>query len=90
MRPLLVKLKDEEKKKKLFLNLQNLRDHKGRYENVKIGNDLTKKQRVEHKEMVEKAKEMDTKEGSENFIHLVRGPPDNLRIKRVPRQNQRQ
>ena len=89
-RPLLVKLKDEEKKKKLFLSLQTLREHKGRYENVEIGHDLTKTQREEKKQMIEKAKGMDAKEGEENYIHLVRGPPDNLRIVRVPRKTQRQ
>ncbi len=87
-RPVLIKLKDDEKKKKLFLNLSALREHKGKFENVKIGHDLTKCQRDEHKAMVEKAKQKDAEEGSENFIHLVRGPPDNLKLIRVPRKNQ--
>ena len=87
-RPLLIKLKDDERKKKLFLSLKTLREHKGKYENVQIGHDLTKSQREEHKEMINKAKEMDTVEGSENYIHLVRGPPDNLRIVKVTRKKQ--
>ncbi len=85
-RPLLIKLKDEEKKKKLFLSLQTLREHKGKYENVKIGHDMTKTQREEHKAKIEEAKKMDEEEGSENYIHLVRGPPENLRIVKVPRK----
>ncbi len=85
-RPLLIKLKDDEKKKKLFLSLKTLREHKGRYENVSIGHDLTKTQREEQKELIEKAKKMDEEEGSENSIHLVRGPPDNRRIVKVPRR----
>ena len=89
-RPLLVKLKDDEnntKKKKLFLSLQTLRQHKGRYENVRIGHDLTKTQREDHKEMIEKAKKMDEEDAdSENYIHLVRGPPDNLEIRRIKKK----
>ncbi len=90
-RPLLVKLKDEEKKKKLFLSLQTLRAHKGRYENIRIGNDLTKTQREEHKAKVEEAKAKDAEDTeSENFIHLVRGHPDNLRIVRKKREKKNQ
>ncbi len=86
-RPLLIKLKDPEKKKKLFLNLRNLREHKGRYEDVRIAHDLTKTQREEHKSMIEEAKQMDKDLGeeAENYIHLVRGHPDNLKIKKVKR-----
>ncbi len=86
-RPLIIKLKDIEKKKKLFLSLKYLRDHKGRYEDVRIAHDLTKTQRAEQKQMIDKAKEMDKELGqeSENFIHLVRGSPDNLRIVKVKR-----
>ncbi len=85
VRPVLIKLKEPEKKKKLFLNLKYLREHKGRYEEVKIAHDLTKTQRTEHKEMIDEAKEKDKEPGQENYIHLVRGPPDNMKIVRVPR-----
>ncbi len=51
---------------------------------------MTKSQREEHKTKIEEAKKMDEEEGSENYIHLVRGPPDNLRIVKVPRKTRTQ
>ncbi len=52
---------------------------------MKIAHDLTKTQRTEHKEMIDEAKEKDKEPGQENYIHLVRGPPNNMKIVRVPR-----
>ena len=72
-----MKLNDLGMKKRIFSNLQKLRDHRGQYEHISIAHDLTKKQRREFKEKLEEAKRKD-QESEGNWKHLVRGFPGNL------------
>ena len=83
----MIKFKEEDNKKKLFLNLNKLREHKGGFEGVIISHDMTDEQRKEHKRMIQRANEMNL-DLSGNFRYRVRGPPWNMRIAKVNQQAQ--
>ena len=51
--PLLITLKEEEKKRQLFQNLNKIRDAEEPFNKVIITHDLTKKQKDELKQLVE-------------------------------------
>ena len=83
-RPLLITLKEEEKKIKLFQNLNNIRDAGEPFNKVIITHDLTKKQKEELKQMVEQTKEKEKEDQSGEYMYYVRGPPWNWFIKKIP------
>ena len=82
-RPLRIKLSSEEKKKEIFMNLHKLRASDSK--KIHFDHDLTKLQRQERKELIEKAKKMTDEDQSKKYKYLVKGPPWSMFIKRVPR-----
>ena len=67
--PLLITLKEEEKKRQLFQNLNKIRDAGEPFNKVIITHDLTKRQKDELKQLVEQAKEKE-KEDQYRGIHV--------------------
>ena len=84
-RPVLVKLRSDEEKKQLFMNLRNLKEANGDLKKLSVTHDLTKAQREEDKKLIERAKNMEDMETG-NFIYRVRGPPWKRFIKKIPIQ----
>ena len=85
-RPLLITLKEEEKKRELFQNLNKIRDAGEPFNKVIITHDLTKKQKDELKELVEQAKEKEKEDQSGEYMYCVRGPPWSWFIKKIPKK----
>ena len=85
-RPLLITLKEEEKKRQLFQNLNKIRDAGEPFNKVIITHDLTKKQKEELKQMVEQAKEKEKEDQLGKYTYRVRGPPWNWFIKKIPKK----
>ena len=56
-RPLLISIKEEDKKQEIFQNLNKVRDARATFNKVNIAHDLTKKQKEELKEKIEEAQE---------------------------------
>ena len=83
IRPLRLKLTTEQKKKEIFMNLNKLRGITSEEVKYKIDHDLTKTQRLERKELVNKAKSLKDDDVSKKFNFLVRGPPWGMYIKKV-------
>lgn len=82
-RPLLVTLKDDSTKKKLFKNFGKLRDEgTSDQENIAINHDMTPKEREELTALKEKAQEKENKSEGK-FIYRVRGPPWARYIKKI-------
>ena len=84
-RPLLITLKEEEKKRQLFKNLNKIRDAGEPFSKVIITHDLTKKQKDELKQLVEQAKGKEEDQSGE-YMYCVRGPPWNWFIKKIPKK----
>lgn len=85
-RPLLVKLKSGEHKRKIFLNLGKLRNANDPLNKMKIVHDQTKQQNLEFKELVKQAKAKDVEDPEGPFYYRVRGPPWDRRIDKVKRK----
>ena len=79
-RPILVSIKTEEKKKKIFQNLHKLWRTA---ENISVAHDLTNKQREELQELIKEAKKKEECDQSENYTYQVRGPPWGWLIKKI-------
>jgi len=52
----------------------------GKFKNIIIAHDMTKKQREECRTLVQEAKDKEQQEGQEEWIYRVRGPPTDLHI----------
>ena len=76
-RPLLITLKQEDKMREIFKNLNKLREAGSPLENVIITHDLTKKQ----KGGIDEARDKENKDDSSEYMYHVRGPPWSWRIK---------
>ena len=85
-RPLLITLKEEEKKRQLFQNLNKIRDAGEPFSKVIITHDLTKKQKDELKQLVEQAKEKEKEDKSGEYMYRVRGPPWSWFIKKISKK----
>jgi len=90
-RPLLVKLRDEMKKKLLFRNLRLWREHQHQERGpdnktpfIEVAHDMTQDQRKERKEKLEEARKMTSDLGPASpHRYLVRGPPWAMYLVRV-------
>ena len=85
-RPLLITLKEEEKKRQLFQNLNKIRDAGEPFNKVIITHDLTKKQKDELKQLVEQAKEKEKEDQSGEYMYHVRGPPWSWFMMKIPKK----
>lgn len=80
-RPLLIKLSSHHNKNMIMESLYKLRNAEAKYKNIVVSHDLTKKERVKCKELVEEARyrtENQTTPGE--YVFKVRGQPGKLRI----------
>ena len=85
-RPLLITLKEEEKKRQLFQNLNKIRDAGEQFSKVIITHDLTKKQKDELKQLVEQAKEKEKEDQPGEYMYCVGGPLWSWFIKKIPKK----
>ena len=85
-RPLLITLKEEEKNRQLFQNLNKIRDAGETINKVIITHDLSKKQKDELKRLVEQAKEKEKEDQSGEYMYRVRRPPWDWFIKKIPKK----
>ena len=89
-RPLLITLKDENKKREVFQNLNKLRDAGAPFNKVIITHELTKKQKEELKDKIQEAQEKERQDESGDFMYRVRGPPWSWYIKKIPKRQLQQ
>ena len=82
-RPLLVKLEGRHPKNLIMENLNKLRHVDAKFKAVKVAHDLTMKERNEIRNMVQEAKAKTADENSGEWVHVVRGRPEHLKIIRV-------
>ncbi len=83
-RPMLVTFTDEEKKRKLFRNMQKLRDGPENMKMINGQHDLTPQQRDEEKKRREEARKMEEESGE--YSYRVRGPTWARRIVRINKE----
>jgi len=81
-RPLLVALKDEQTKKKLFGQLQSLKECSKPLCEISVQHDMTPTERQESKLLFEEAKSRQQSSGGK-WVYKVRGPPWAQRIVRL-------
>ena len=81
-----VVMPSEEDKVKVLKSLRNLKTAPEPYRSVRVSCDMTKTERENHKKLLEEAKNRDRNDPSGDWIHLVRGLPDQRRIIRVKRR----
>ena len=93
-RPLLVKLKSDTAKRRIFSQLYKLRNST-EFSSMSMSHDMTKEERLRTKMLVEEAKqkkrelsEKDENNESKNWVFRVRGPPWNQRIEKVRLRDQ--
>ena len=84
--PLLITLKEEDKKRDIFQNLNKIRESEVPFNNINIAHDLTKKQKEELQEKIKEAQEKEETDQSREWIYRVQGPPWNWFIKRIPKR----
>ena len=90
IRPLLIKVKSESTKRKIFSQLHKLRISND-FPGINMNHDMTKDEKILTKAKVEEAKSMSAElaentelDGdSKNYVYKARGPPWNLRIDKV-------
>ena len=68
-KPLLVTLKEENKKKEIFKNLNKIREAGALFDKVTIAHDLTTKQKKELKDKIEEAREKERNDESGEFMY---------------------
>ena len=87
-RPIRIRLKSCDPKKRLFKNLKFLSDAEdAKFQTLKFDHDQTRKQREEYNQLVEKSKQMDAEKPEESpFVYHVRGPPWNRTIKKIDKK----
>ena len=82
-RPLLVTLKEVNKKREIFKNLNKIREAGTPFDKVRVAHDLTMKQKTELKDKIEEAREKERNDESGEFMHQVCGPPWSWYIKKI-------
>lgn len=82
-RPLKVTFKDHDKKRRLFRNLNKLRDGPDHLKAINGTHDLTQSQRKAEKALQEEAKELEKQSGEHRY--RVRGPTWARKIVKVPK-----
>ena len=78
-RPLLVQMANRQIKNLIMESLYKIKSLATKFKSVVVAHDMTKKQRLECKDLVAQAKQR-SEEESGDFFYRVRGPPGNMRI----------
>jgi hypothetical protein len=84
IRPILVCLKSQGAKGKLFKNVNRVVQYVGEFKDIRISNDLTIQEREIEKKLYNEAKQLQEKE-SGDFIYKVRGPPWERKVRKIPK-----
>ena len=84
-RPVRVVLKNKTGKSKILENAKLLANAESKYKAISISADYSKEQRALIKAKVEEAKKLS--EEDLEYVHKVRGPPWDLRIKKFPKRD---
>ena len=88
-RPILIRFKNADPKKRLFKRLGNLKDAvEDVHKNISIDHDQTLRQRDEFKQMMDLAKEKEEAQDSDSpFLYRsVRGPPWRRVVRKIKKQ----
>jgi uncharacterized protein YukE len=84
-RPILVEFKDRIIKNLVMQSSGRLATAVGEYKKIKIGHDMTKKERCECRDLVAEAKIKEAQEQSGEWMYRVRGTPGSLTIVKLRR-----
>ena len=84
-RPLRIILKDKAAKVKVLENAKLLANADSKYQSISISADYSKEERAKIKAKVDEAKKLS--EEDLNHVWKVRGPPWDLRLKKLPKRN---
>ena len=88
-RPLLITLKEENKKREIFQNLNKICEAGDPFDKITVTHDLTVKQKEELKEkIVEEAREKERSDELGEFMYWVHGPPWSWFIKKDTKGSQ--
>ena len=87
-RPLKVELVDKESKASVMRNLFKLGSAEERFSKISVTQNYSKEEREVIKVKVTEANKMNEEEKTKNFTYRVRGPPWDLRIVKVKKNNQ--
>jgi len=82
-RPLLVKLDSGVTKFRILRNSAKLKDADVRYQGIGLEHDYTPIQKEDRRKLLAKAREMTLEDQSGNYVYRIRGPPGNLKIKKI-------
>lgn len=79
-RPILVEFKSDKIKNLIMENASKLGRAAGLYKGVTMSHDMTKKERLQCKEMVAEARIKQTNDESGEWVFKVRGPPGQMKV----------
>ena len=85
-RPVLMRLDSTLTKFKITSNTRHLATAEEKFSCLSIQPDLTKSQREHKATLIEEAKKLDEEETSGNFVYRVRGPPGNMKIRKLAKK----
>jgi chaperonin cofactor prefoldin len=85
VRPILIQVREKTLKNQIMESLYKLRGADDKFKNVSITHDLTQKERVECKALIEEAKKKQIEETGE-FIWRVRGLPGQLKLTKIKKR----
>ena len=85
-RPLLITLKEENKKREIFQNLNKICEAGDPLDKVTVTHDLTVKQKEELKDKIEEARKKERSDELGEFMYWVCRPPWSWFIKKIPKK----
>ena len=85
-RPLLTTLKEENKKREIFQNLNKICEAGDPFDKITVTHDLTAKQKEELKDKIEEAREKERSDELGEFMYQVCGPPCSWFIKKISKK----
>ena len=87
-RPLLITLKEENKKREIFQNLNKIHEAGDPFDKITVIHDLTVKQKEELKDKIEEAREKERSDESGEFMYHVCRPPLELVYQKDTKESQ--
>ena len=81
-RPVQIKFPNTDNKRSILRNFHRLKNH-DKLGNIKIDHDKTKQEREETKKLFEEANRQEAADQSGEYIHRVRGPPWERKIRKI-------
>ena len=87
-RPLKISMIDNESKRHFMRNVHKLKqsDAQSDYSRLSVAHDMTPTEREENKKKIQEAKDRNMEHSSENFKFVVRGPPWERRVVKIPKE----